>query len=228
MMDNRQAIVLLFSLWAAITFIQCKGDDRRHFSRIEDAIPTVSTEARYATSNNFMGRPVAGYLSDRLMLTQEAMVALAAVQADLEGRGYGLKVFDGYRPQRSVDAFVAWCADTTDTLKKQEYYPNLSKDSLLPQGYIAARSGHSRGSTVDLTVIDLNTGEELDMGTPFDFFGPESHGDFTGVTSEQFANRMLLREAMIRHGFRPLPEEWWHFTLEEEPFPDTYFDFVVD
>ena len=192
----------------------CKSDTSSAFLFINDEIPDIQIEARYAGSNNFMGRPVPGYTSDRLPLSGKAMAALAEVQADLAARGYGLKVFDAYRPQEAVDAFVAWCNDPSDTLKKQEYYPRISKDSLLPLGYIAERSSHTLGSTVDLTVVDLHTGDELDMGTPFDFFGPESHGDYNGVTTEQRANRMMLKDVMVKYGFRPLAEEWWHFTLE--------------
>lgn len=218
--------LLLVALLAGV--VSCQSGELSDFVAIADEIPDIVIEARYATPQNFMGRQVPGYQSGRLKLTRSATAALSEVQSDLSARGYGLKVFDAYRPQRSVDAFVAWCADPGDTLKKQEYYPDISKDELLPQGYIAARSGHSRGSTVDLTVIDLNTGTELDMGTPFDFFGPESHGDYSGISEAQSANRMMLKEVMVRNGFRPLPEEWWHFTLKDEPFPDTYFDFVVE
>ena len=142
-------------------------------------------------------------------------------------RGYRLKIYDAYRPQRAVSHFMRWAKDAEDARMKPCFYPNLDKSVLFDQGYIAEKSGHSRGSTVDLTLFDMKTGKEVDMGGTFDWFGEESHPDYRGVTEEQLANRMLLREIMLSHGFKPLAEEWWHFTLADEPCPDTYFDFPV-
>ena len=144
-------------------------------------------------------------------------------------QGYRLKVYDAYRPQTAVDHFVRWAEDLDAKEMKDYFYPEVDKTLLFDQGYIDAKSGHSRGSTVDLTLFDMSTGKEVDMGGTFDYFGELSHPDYTeGLTDEQYANRMILREAMIRHGFRPLETEWWHFTLENEPYPDTYFDFHVN
>ena len=160
--------------------------------------------------------------------------------------GYRLKIYDAYRPQKAVDHFVRWAADIPDTAMKAYFYPDLYKDVLFEQDYIAAKSGHTRGSTVDLTLFDMKTEKEVDMGGTFDWFGPESHPDFCGnpetgeytgdnasspagrsITPEQFANRMLLRRLMLKHGFKPIDSEWWHFTLADEPFPATYFTFPV-
>ena len=161
------------------------------------------------------------------MLTVEAAEALKAVSDELIPLGYRLKIYDTYRPQRAVDHFVEWSKKTDDVRMKRYFYPDLGKDVLFPRGYIAAKSGHSRGSTVDLTLFDMKTGKEVDMGGTFDWFGEESHPDYRGISAAQFKNRMLLREIMVAHGFKPLAEEWWHFTLANEPYPDTYFDFPV-
>jgi D-alanyl-D-alanine dipeptidase len=197
------------------------------FCYVDEAVPGVALDVRYFTSHNFVGDPIEGYERPRVILTVEAARALAGVQLSLSRFGLGVRVFDGYRPQRAVDHFVRWAADVDDTRMKAEFYPDVDKANLFRDGYIAARSGHSRGSTVDLTIIDLATGEPLDMGTPFDFFGPPSWPDCPAMPAQVRANRALLQGVMVSHGFRPLPEEWWHFTLENEPFPGTYFDFPV-
>jgi len=197
------------------------------FRHLEDVVPGVVLDVRYFTSHNFLGVPVDGYEAPRVILTEQAARALVGVQATLGRFGLGLKVFDGYRPQRAVDHFVRWAEDLDDTRMKAEFYPDVDKANLFRDGYIAARSGHSRGSTVDLTIIDLATGQELDMGTPFDFFGPPSWPESQAMPARVRANRALLQGVMVSHGFRPLTEEWWHFNLENEPFPDTYFDFPV-
>jgi D-alanyl-D-alanine dipeptidase len=139
-----------------------------------------------------------------------------------------LKVYDGYRPQRSVNHFIRWAKDLNDTINKSEFYPNVAKRNLFKEEYIASRSGHSRGSTVDLTIIDGNTGKPLDMGSPYDFFGKQSWVDYDGITESQKKNRQLLQRVMLKHNFRNYPKEWWHFTLRWEPFPKTYFDFEVE
>tara|TARA_R110000850_G_scaffold277144_2_gene424007 strand:+ start:134126 stop:134644 length:519 start_codon:yes stop_codon:yes gene_type:complete len=151
---------------------------------------------------------------------------LKQAQDSLKPFGLGLLIYDAYRPQRAVDDFIAW-SRTDDNKMRESYYPDVSKPDLFKEGYIAAKSGHSRGSTVDLTLCDLNTGTPLDMGTRIDFLGKESWPDYAGVTAQQRANRLLLRRIMMEHGFIPLQQEWWHFTLENEPFPETYFDFVA-
>lgn len=198
------------------------------FVYVAEVVPNVVIDARYAGDNNFVGRPVDGYLANTVILTRPAAEALAKVSEDLAAFGLGLKVFDGFRPQRAVDHFVRWAADLSDQSTKARHYPDVEKEHLFRDGYIAERSGHSRGSTVDLTIIDLATGEELPMGTPFDYFGLESWPSYTKLPAEQRAFRALLQQVMTRHGFRPLKEEWWHFTLENEPYPETYFDFPVE
>ncbi|HJS80575.1 MAG TPA: M15 family metallopeptidase, partial [Vitreimonas sp.] len=190
-------------------------------------VPTLVVDMRYASANNFVGRRIAGYEAPVCLLTRQAASALAAVQRDLAASGRGLKVYDCYRPARAVADFAAWARDLDDQRTKAEYYPNVPKDQLFALGYIAERSGHSRGSTLDVTLIDLATGAELDMGTPYDLFDPRSWPSDTTVSAEAQANRRALQEIMIARGFRPLREEWWHFTLNEEPYPETYFDFPV-
>ena len=197
------------------------------FVRLGEAIHGIGLDVRYYGAENFVGGPVDGYEAPAAILTRPAADALRQVQASLRARGFGLKVFDAYRPQAAVDHFVRWAADPSDSRTKPEYYPDVPKSELFARGYIAEASGHSRGSTMDLTVVRLSDGAELDMGTPFDFFGVESAGDYPGMTDEQRANRRLLADAMQAHGFAPYPAEWWHFTLADEPYPETYFDFPV-
>lgn len=196
------------------------------FEYLDEVIPALHVDLRYSGHHNFLGRPVAGYEGARPVLSTSASEALVRVQNALKPFGLGLLVFDAYRPQRAVDDFVKWAADVSDTRTKAEFYPAVDKANLFKEDYIAKRSGHSRGSTVDLTLVDLKTGEPLDMGSPFDFFGVESWPDHPDLTPQQRANRLLLQTVMVRHGFKPYPKEWWHFTLENEPFPDDYFDFL--
>lgn len=190
-------------------------------------VPGLAVEMRYAGAHNFVGRRVDGYEAPVCLLTREAAEALAGVQAEFAASGLGLKVFDCYRPQRAVADFARWAADLSDQSTKAEFYPNVDKTRLFELGYIAERSGHSRGSTLDLTLIDLATGAEVDMGSPFDLFDTRSWPSDETVSATARANRAMLADVMRRHGFRPLREEWWHFTLDGEPHPDTYFDFVV-
>ncbi len=198
------------------------------FISIHGVDTTIVIELRYASHNNFVGKPIDGYAANKLILTDKTALALKEVQQDLSRLGYGLKIFDAYRPQRAVNHFKRWAKDLNDTLQKQEYYPREDKKDLFKHGYIASRSGHSRGSTVDLTLIDLDTGEEVDMGFPFDFFGKESGVYYQGISMQQRKNRALLRVMMLKYRFRIYTKEWWHFTLRNEPFPKTYFDFVVE
>lgn len=192
--------------------------------------PEVAVDMRYAGSDNFVGEPIPGYLAPKCLLTPPAARALARVQRDLAARGLGLRVYDCYRPQRAVDAFVRWTADASDERTRARYYPRVEKSRLIEQGYIARRSGHSRGSTVDLTLVrrDASGGvSEVDMGGTFDLFDPISHTDAPAVGGPARRNRQLLREAMERAGFENLPEEWWHYTLRDEPYPDRYGDVAV-
>ena len=203
------------------------SSDDSGFVAISEAVPAVLLEIRYHSTYNFIGDRVDGYEQPAALLTREAAEALRLVSGDAERAGFRLKIFDAYRPQMAVDHFMRWAADAADTRMQAYFYPGIDKRRLIPEGYIAERSGHSRGSTVDLTFFDMASGREVDMGGPFDFFGELSHPDFRGVTDAQYANRMRLRAAMARHGFRGISSEWWRFTREGEPFPDTYFTFPV-
>lgn len=189
--------------------------------------PGLRVEMRYFGAHNFVGRRIDGYEAPVCLLTREAAAALAAAQAELAAAGLGLKVYDCYRPQRAVAHFARWARDLGDQSTKAEFYPNVDKTRLFELGYIAERSGHSRGSTVDLTIVDLATGAELDMGTPFDLFDTRSWPTDQTVSAEAQANRLRLQRLMMAHGFRPLREEWWHFTLNGEPYPETFFDVPV-
>lgn len=203
------------------------SDDASGFVSVSEAVPDVILEIRYYSTFNFIGERIDGYEQPVALLTREAAERLKEVSDEMIGRGYRLKVFDAYRPQKAVDHFMRWAKDARDTRMKAQFYPGLDKRVLIPQGYIAERSGHSRGSTVDLTLFDMRAQREVNMGSPFDFFGQRSHPDCRSVTKAQYARRMLLREAMLRHGFKPLSSEWWHFTLIDEPYPDTFFTFPV-
>ena len=208
-----------------------QGSPPDGFSYVKDSIPNIVLEMRYCGDDNFIGQPIEGYNEPVCILSNEAIAALEQVQHELNGKGYGLKIFDAYRPQPAVDQFVRWAKKLEDTLMKRRYYPEVKKQHLFKEGYISSKSGHSRGSTVDLTLVYLEgerKGEEVDMGSPYDFFGKISWPKSDLVTEEQFKNRMLLREAMLKHGFKPLYTEWWHFTLRNEPYPNTYFDFEVE
>lgn len=199
--------------------------DSSGFVEVAEAVPDAILEIRYYSTYNFVGERIDGYEAPVALLTEEAASALREVSDDLAEQGCRLKIYDAYRPQSAVDHFKRWAADLEDVRMKECFYPELGKSVLFAQGYISSRSGHSRGSTVDLTLFDMDAGKELDMGGTFDYFGNRSHPGYTGLTEEQAANRALLRETMLAHGFRGINTEWWHFTLKDEPYPDTYFNF---
>ena len=198
------------------------------FVYLKSWIPTVQEDVRYYTANNFIGRPIYGYKKPVCILTKQAASALLEVQNALNEKNLGLKVFDCYRPQMAVDDFFQWSQNPQDQKMKREYYPRINKAELFKLNYIAHRSGHTRGSTVDLSIVDLGTDEVLDMGTPFDFMDPLSHPASRAINAEQFKNRMLLQTMMVKFGFVPLKTEWWHFTLRNEPYKNTYFNFPVE
>ncbi len=198
------------------------------FVVLTDVVPDAILEIRYFSTFNFMGVRVDGYNAPIAYLTKEAADSLKAVSDDVKAMGYRLKIFDAYRPQCAVDHFVRWSHEASDTLMKRYFYPDIDKPRLFEEGYIAKKSRHTCGSTIDLTLFDMNTEKEVDMGSPFDWLGEESHPDYAGVTPEQHKNRMILRDAMLRHGFRGISTEWWHFVLKNEPYPDTYFTFVIE
>ena len=249
----RKYSTLLFAV--CLMFAACyqsdvivKEQDSSDFVAITDVVPDAILEIRYYGTYNFVGTRIDGYLAPTALLTRRAADSLKAVSDDVISQGYRLKIYDAYRPQMGVDHFVRWAADVADTTMRRYFYPDVDKSRLFELEYIMAKSGHTRGSTVDLTLFDMTTEKEVDMGGTFDWFGPESHPDFCGnpetgqytgdnskspvnpkrsITPEQFHNRMILRDAMLRHGFKPLDSEWWHFTLKDEPYPDTYFTFPV-
>ena len=201
--------------------------DPSGFVILADAVPGIVQEIRYYSSYNFIGERIDGYEEPCALLTKEAARALKAVSNEANVYGYRLKVFDAYRPAGAVRQFVLWGIEDTDIRMKPYFYPDLDKTSLFEEGYIASKSGHSRGSTIDLTLLDMKTGKEVDMGSPFDLFSEVSHPDYRGITDEQYENRMFLQKIMVRQGFVPIDCEWWHFTLDNEPYPDTYFEFPV-
>lgn len=201
--------------------------DPSGFVNISDVVPDVILEIRYYSTYNFIGDRIDGYEMPFALLTKEAAKALKDAGNELIKSGYMLKIYDAYRPQRAVDHFVRWAEDISDTRMKKIFYPAVSKKNLFSLGFIAGHSGHSRGSTVDLTLFDMTKGCDADMGGYFDYFGEISHSGYKGITKEQSDNRQLLKETMMQNGFLPLEEEWWHFTLKDEPYPCTYFDFPV-
>lgn len=237
-MKHKIFIVLLIVLFALCLLTASFGkdaDDNLKFSNdssdfvmISDVVPDVILEIRYYSTYNFVGDRIDGYEQPTALLTKEAASTLKDVSDDVKSQGYRLKIYDAYRPQKAVNHFEKWAKDVDDTRMKDYFYPELDKSVLFEQGYIANHSGHSRGSTVDLTLFDEKTGKELDMGGTFDYFGELSHPDYKNITKKQYDNRMILRQAMVNHGFEPLDEEWWHFTLKDEPYPDTYFTFPVN
>jgi D-alanyl-D-alanine dipeptidase len=223
-------LVLAFAFPASFSHARQQSEPLpKGFVYLDESIPDMQVELRYAKNHNFVGERIDGYLEPRPIATRETAEALKKAQEELRRFGLGLKLFDAYRPQRAVDHFVRWANNVKDTRMKAEFYPGVRKEDLFRDDYIAARSGHSRGSTVDLTITPLDdaSARELDMGSGFDFFGPESWPTFSGISPERRAHRMLLQILMKKCGFTPYPKEWWHFTLENEPFPDTYFDFPV-
>ncbi len=201
--------------------------DPSGFVVLADYVPGIIQEIRYYSTYNFIGDRIDGYEEPCALLTVEAARALKEASMELSAQGCRLKVFDAYRPACAVKQFVLWGIEDTDIRMKPYFYPGLEKEELFSKGYIAKRSGHSRGSAIDLTLFDMQTGKELDMGGPFDFFGERSHPDFREITREQYDNRMMLQRTMTRNGFLPYECEWWHFLLANEPYPDTYFEFPV-
>ena len=237
--------LLAFALVALFCATACSKDevekpapemDSSQFVLISEHIPDVILEIRYYSTYNFIGERIPGYLEPVAILTRQAADSLKAVSDDLMKQGYRLKIFDAYRPQCAVDFFMKWAKDTADVRMKEYFYPELVKSVIVPQEYVAEKSGHTRGSTVDLTLFDMKLEKEVDMGCTFDYFGLASHpsaqpgqeiGAYKPITQEQYNNRMILQKAMLSHGFKLYDYEWWHFTLKDEPFPDTYFNFPV-
>ena len=218
----------LITLLCILTYVSISSQKiPRGFVILSNIDDTIQSELRYLGTNNFIGTPIDGYYKNFVIVTKETAFALKKVQQILLKKGLSLKIFDAYRPQQSVDHFVRWGKVLNDTLMKKKYYPDVPKSKLFEQGYIALKSGHSRGSTIDLTIVQRTSGKELDMGSIYDFFGEESHPSFKKINTHQQKNRLYLREIMLKNGFKPYEKEWWHFTLKKEPFPKTYFNFPV-
>jgi len=211
----------------AIDYEKQAAMDASGFVLLSDYVPGIVQEIRYFSTYNFVGERIDGYEEPCAILSRAAARALKSVSNEMNVQGYRLKIFDAYRPVRAVKHFVFWGVDDLDLRMKPFFYPTLEKQELFARGYIASRSSHSRGSAVDLTLLDMRTGRELDMGSPFDLFDEISHPDCREVSPEQYDNRMLLQKAMLRGGFQPIDCEWWHFSLKDEPYPETYFDFPV-
>ncbi len=208
-------------------FEKAARNDTSGFVLLSDYVPGIVQEIRYYSTYNFIGERIDGYEQPCAIITKEAARALKAVSNEMNIKGFRLKIFDAYRPATAVTHFVLWGIEDLDQRMKPFFYPDLEKQSLFELGYIAGKSSHSRGSTVDLTLLDMATGKEVDMGSPFDYFSEVSHPDYRGITDEQYRNRMLLQSVMVKYGFEPIDCEWWHFTLRNEPYPDTYFEFPV-
>lgn len=229
-------LLALLSACMSNTATVAPEEDASGFVLVTDVIPDVILEIRYHSTYNFIGDRIPGYDEPVAILTRQAADSLKVVSDEMLQLGYRLKIIDAYRPQCAVDHFMQWAKDLDDVRMKEYFYPELDKSVLIPQEYIAEKSGHTRGSTVDLTLFDMKTQKDLDMGCTYDYFGVASHPDvlpgqeagaYRPIDEGQYKNRMILRDAMLRHGFKPYECEWWHFTLEDEPYPDTYFTFPI-
>ena len=222
-------IIMTFAILVSVSmpaWAETVSYDKTDFAEISSAIDDAAFDIRYYSPNNFTGNKIAGYKAPRAYLTKEALSALAKAAEDLRSKGYRLLIWDSYRPQKAVDNFVRWINDANDEGDKS-FYPNLQKSELLAGNYIMAKSGHTRGSTVDLSIIKKD-GSFVDMGGTFDLFSEVSHPDYENITQEQKNNRKILHDAMIKAGFKGIDSEWWHFTLENEPYEDTYFNFDIE
>ncbi|MFJ5986034.1 D-Ala-D-Ala dipeptidase VanX [Lentzea sp. NPDC092896] len=197
------------------------------FVFVDECAPGIRWDAKYATWDNFTGKPVDGYLVNRVVGTRALTAALEKAHEKAESLGFGLLLWDGYRPQRAVDCFLRWAEQPEDGRTKARFHPNITRAEMFEKGYVARRSGHSRGSTVDLTLYHLTTGELAPMGGDHDLMDPISHHGAFGITEAETANRQHLCSIMEACGFHRYDSEWWHYTLIDEPYPDTYFDFPI-
>ncbi len=198
------------------------------FVYLDGCVPYCKADAKYFGTDNFVGRRVDGYMADRVVGTRELASALARAAEETVRQGLGFMLWDAYRPARAVAHFVRWANSPEDGLTKSRHYPRIDKADMISEGYVSAKSSHSRGSAVDLTLYDLNTGKLLDMGGDFDFMDISSHHGFTGISREAFENRELLKSIMERNGFEAYENEWWHYRLTDEKYKDTYFDFPIE
>ena len=217
-----------FVVFLLLSLCECAcADVHSGFVVLNDYMPNAKFDIRYYSEYNFVGERINGYEAPLALLTREAAEALREVNDELAEKNLTLKIYDAYRPQRAVNHFVKWSKNLKDTKMKKYFYPDKNKRVLFKEGYISRKSGHSRGSTVDLTLYDLSNDIDVDMGGTFDYFGERSHTNYKHLTQEQHDNRMLLKDIMLKHGFKSISTEWWHFTLKNEPYPNTYFDFPV-
>ena len=217
-----------FVVFLLLSLCECAcADVHSGFVVLNDYMPNAKFDIRYYSEYNFVGERINGYEAPLALLTREAAEALREVNDELAEKNLTLKIYDAYRPQRAVNHFVKWSKNLKDTKMKKYFYPDKNKRVLFKEGYISRKSGHSRGSTVDLTLYDLSTDIDVDMGGTFDYFGERSHTNYKHLTQEQHDNRMLLKDIMLKHGFKSISTEGWHFTLKNEPYPNTYFDFPV-
>ncbi|APY00836.1 D-alanyl-D-alanine dipeptidase [Lacinutrix venerupis] len=220
----RFVLSFLLTLFSFVAFAQLpKG-----FVYAKNEIPTVNVDLQYCGDYNFVGSIIDGYNANVAIMTKQTALALKKVQQELAKQNLSIKIYDAYRPQRAVNHFVRWAKVINDTLMKQQFYPREDKRNLFKKGYIASKSRHSSGSTLDVTIVDLETGKPLDMGSPYDFFGKESWVENKDLTNEQSKNRQTLQKVMLANGFRNYAQEWWHFTLRGEPYRNQYFDFLVE
>jgi len=229
-----KALIISILLFTLVSFKA--GNDKTEFAPplhedfvyLKDIMPNLRSDLRYYGSNNFMGRQAKGYNSPKCILTKEAAYALKKVQEEFERIGFGLLIYDAYRPQSATNDFILWAQDESDTTMKMQFYPNIDKKDVFTKGYVSVKSGHSRGSTVDLTIVSLKTKMILNMGSEYDLFDEISHVENSTISNNQRSLRLLLKRRMEKHGFKSYEKEWWHFTFENEPFPNTYFDFPVE
>jgi len=224
----RKVLIILFLIFGFIVPVLADtiSYDKTGFAQIYTMIDDAAYDIRYYSSNNFTGNRIQGYKAPKAYMTKEALKALSLAADDLRKQGYRLLIWDSYRPQKAVDNFVVWINNPNDDGDK-DFYPALQKSDLVKGGYIATKSSHTRGSTVDLTLIKKD-GSFVDMGGTFDLFSEISHPDYKKITRTQKRNRAILRNAMFKAGFEGIDSEWWHFTLKNEPYKDTYFDFDVE
>jgi len=219
-------LIMLFLIVSPFVFADTISTDKSDFQKVSDVIYDVAYDIRYYSDNNFTGHRINGYKAPVAYMTKDSLKALSVAADDLRKQGYRLLIWDTYRPQKAVDDFVEWINNPNNPGDKT-FYPKLKKSQLLEGQYIMAKSGHSRGSTVDLTIIKKD-GSFVDMGGTFDLFSEISHPDYKKLTKEQKKNRKILHDAMIKAGFKGIDSEWWHFTLKNEPYKDTYFNFDVE
>ena len=222
-------IFVLFCFGACVAGCAITSSDKLPdgFVVVSDIMPDVIQDIKYFGEDNFIGKRVDCYGEPVAILTKEAAESLKKANEDFKSHGYMIKIFDAYRPQSAVDCFINWAKDINDIKNKENFYPDVDKKDLFDLGYICSKSSHTRGSTVDMTIVDIENNKEIDTGSNFDFFGDISHHGTDKITEEQTENRNLIKSIMEKHGFDSYEYEWWHYTLKNEPYPDTYFDFPV-